>query len=85
MTKSDLELLLREAGTLARDRDFFLFGSQSLRAMLKHKLVQPTVASTRIADLPISAARQVELKKRVEELVVQATENRAKSPKQRTP
>lgn len=33
MTKSDLELMLREAGALARDRDFFLFGSQSIRAV----------------------------------------------------
>ena len=33
MTKSDLELMLREAGAIARDRDFFLFGSQSLRAV----------------------------------------------------
>ena len=33
MTKSKLEIMLREAGILARDRDFFLFGSQSLRAV----------------------------------------------------
>src|ERR1039457_2285746 len=33
MTKSKLEIMLREAGALARDRDFFLFGSQSLRAV----------------------------------------------------
>lgn len=33
MTKSDLELMLRHAGVIARDRDFFLFGSQSLRAV----------------------------------------------------
>ena len=33
MTKSNLELMLREAGAIARDRDFFLFGSQSLRAV----------------------------------------------------
>lgn len=33
MTKSKLELMLREAGAIARDRDFFLFGSQSLRAV----------------------------------------------------
>ena len=33
MTKSKLEIMLREAGVIARDRDFFLFGSQSLRAV----------------------------------------------------
>jgi len=27
MTQRDLELMLREAGLLARERDFFLFGS----------------------------------------------------------
>jgi hypothetical protein len=31
MTQSNLELMLREAGALARERDFFLFGSQSIR------------------------------------------------------
>lgn len=34
MTKSKLEIMLRTAGGLARDRDFFLFGSQSLRGVL---------------------------------------------------
>src|SRR5712671_4995574 len=33
MTQSNLELMLREAGALARERDFFLFGSQSIRAV----------------------------------------------------
>jgi hypothetical protein len=33
MTKTKLEIMLREAGKIARDRDFFLFGSQSLRAL----------------------------------------------------
>ncbi|MBI3879251.1 MAG: hypothetical protein HY301_04205 [Verrucomicrobia bacterium] len=33
MTKSKLEIMLREAGAIALDRDFFLFGSQSLRAV----------------------------------------------------
>ena len=33
MTQSNLELLLREAGALARERDFFLFGSQSIRGV----------------------------------------------------
>lgn len=33
MTKAKLEIMLREAGKIARDRDFFLFGSQSLRAI----------------------------------------------------
>lgn len=33
MTKSKLEIMLREAGEIARDRDFFLFGSQALRAV----------------------------------------------------
>ena len=33
MTKSQLERLLREAGNLARDRDFFLIGSQALRGV----------------------------------------------------
>ena len=33
MKKSDLELMLRKAGVIARDRDFFLIGSQSLRAV----------------------------------------------------
>ncbi|HYV26003.1 MAG TPA: hypothetical protein VFA77_00585 [Candidatus Eisenbacteria bacterium] len=31
MTKSELETLLRRAGEIARDRDFFLIGSQALR------------------------------------------------------
>lgn len=35
MTKSELENLLRKAGKLARDRDFFLIGSQSLRGVCK--------------------------------------------------
>ena len=33
MTKSELENLLRKAGKLARDPDFFLIGSQSLRGV----------------------------------------------------
>ena len=33
MTKAKLEIMLREAGKIARDKDFFLFGSQSLRAV----------------------------------------------------
>ena len=33
MTKSELENLLRKAGKLARDHDFFLIGSQSLRGV----------------------------------------------------
>jgi hypothetical protein len=33
MTKSELELLLRQAGAIAHDKHFFLFGSQSLRAI----------------------------------------------------
>lgn len=33
MTKSEFETLLRKAGELARDRDFFLIGSQSLRGV----------------------------------------------------
>ena len=33
MTKVKLELMLREAGLVARETDFFLFGSQSLRAV----------------------------------------------------
>ena len=33
MTKSELEHLLRKAGELAGDRDFFLIGSQSLRGI----------------------------------------------------
>src|SRR3990172_250520 len=33
MTRSKLEIMLREAGVIARDRDFFLFGSQALRAI----------------------------------------------------
>lgn len=32
MTKAELEDLLKRAGALARERDFFLIGSQSLRA-----------------------------------------------------
>lgn len=32
MTKAELENLLKRAGDVARDRDFFLIGSQSLRA-----------------------------------------------------
>ncbi len=35
MIQRDLELMLREAGLLARERDFFLFGSQSIRAVCK--------------------------------------------------
>lgn len=35
MTKSELENLLRLAGKLARDLDFFLIGSQSLRGVCK--------------------------------------------------
>ena len=35
MTKSELEKLLRLAGKLARDIDFFLIGSQSLRGVCK--------------------------------------------------
>jgi hypothetical protein len=31
MTQSQLENLLRNAGELARERDFFLIGSQALR------------------------------------------------------
>jgi len=31
MTKSDLELMLREAGALAHERDFFLFGQNKER------------------------------------------------------
>jgi len=33
VTKRQLELMLREAGILARESDFFLLGSQSLRAV----------------------------------------------------
>jgi hypothetical protein len=33
MTKSELEDLLRRAGKIARDKDFFLIGSQALRAI----------------------------------------------------
>lgn len=33
MTKAQLEIMLREAGKIAHDKDFFLFGSQSLRAV----------------------------------------------------
>ena len=33
MTKVKLEIMLRKAGVIARDLDFFLFGSQSLRAI----------------------------------------------------
>jgi uncharacterized nucleotidyltransferase DUF6036 len=33
MTRGDLELLLRHAGALAHESDFFLFGSQSIRAV----------------------------------------------------
>jgi len=36
MTKGKLEIRLREAGVIAGDRDFFLFGSQSLRAVCPH-------------------------------------------------
>ena len=36
MTKSKLETMLREAGVIARERDFFLFGSQALRAVCSH-------------------------------------------------
>ena len=36
MTKGKLEIMLREAGAIARDRDFFLFGSQSLHAVRPH-------------------------------------------------
>jgi hypothetical protein len=35
MTKSQLENLLRHAGELARDRDFFLIGSQALRGICR--------------------------------------------------
>jgi hypothetical protein len=35
MTKSQLENLLRRAGEIARDRDFFLTGSQALRGICK--------------------------------------------------
>jgi hypothetical protein len=35
MTKAKLEIMLREAGKIARDRDFFLLGSQSLRAICR--------------------------------------------------
>jgi len=33
MTKAKLELMLREAGDIARELDFYLFGSQALRAV----------------------------------------------------
>jgi hypothetical protein len=33
MTKAKLEIILRAAGKIACDKDFFLFGSQSLRAV----------------------------------------------------
>ena len=33
MTKAKLEIMLREAGVIARDLDFILFGRQSLRAI----------------------------------------------------
>ncbi|MGH7863900.1 MAG: DUF6036 family nucleotidyltransferase, partial [Candidatus Binataceae bacterium] len=33
MTRSEFELLLRTAGAIARERDFFLIGSQSLRGV----------------------------------------------------
>src|SRR2546421_7879824 len=35
MTRSQFENLLRSAGELARDRDFFLIGSQALRALCR--------------------------------------------------
>jgi len=34
MTKSDLELMLREAGALAHERDFFLFGQKQRKNCL---------------------------------------------------
>src|SRR5437867_13116071 len=34
MTKSELEALLRTAGRLVRERDFFLIGSQALRGSI---------------------------------------------------
>lgn len=49
MTKSKLEIMLREAGDIARDRDFFLFGSQSLRGVCSR--IPPECPKTLEADV----------------------------------
>jgi Nucleotidyltransferase of unknown function (DUF6036) len=49
MTKNQLEDLLRRAGELARDRDFFLIGSQAIRGVCA--VIPRDFPKTREADL----------------------------------